>query len=63
VEEAVAQKRSGLGYGGVKIFEEMHRKRKSALIFSFFWIKPKGLKITSFMLIKNTFTKQVIPVN
>ena len=28
VEEAVAPKRSGLGYGGVKIIRVMHRKRK-----------------------------------
>jgi len=40
--EALALKRSGLGYGGVKIIREMHRKIKSALIFSFFCIKTKG---------------------
>jgi len=37
MEEAVAPKFSGLGYGGVKIIREMHRKRKSALIFSSFY--------------------------
>jgi len=35
VEEAVAPKRSGLGYGRVKIIREMHRKRKSVLNHAF----------------------------
>jgi len=45
VEEAVAPKRSGLGYVGVKIIKEMHRKIKSALIFPSFCIKAKGQKL------------------
>jgi len=46
MEGAVAPKRSGLGYGGVKIIREMHRKMKSALIFPSFCIKAKGQKKT-----------------